>query len=227
MGKFERAYRKKFKQQAPPFGEWSDKHGDRLPQTAPQDAVQGAVRAKRRLPAWIWVAAGGVLLLLALTSAYLLHNRSQTGEISDLTFGDKEVYSVKMNADDHELCQKIIPNLASLIITDNIKMVRRDDDSLVMLMEAGEMQTNDDFYLINVRFVFNKYFVLSDAEQFLELDEHTEINGTKISYELRESNQNPKYEYYVVSEHKDVTVYWTVSSMFGQFDEWLQLTFAA
>lgn len=227
MGKFERAYRKKFKQQAPPFGEWSDEHGDRLPQIAPQDAAQGAVCAKRRLPAWIWVAAGGVLLLLALTSAYLLHNRSQTGEISDLTFGEESVITKLLEEGDMQRCESVIPTLSQILPSQPpTKTVLIKDDSLVMINIAGTLSATD-YYFINARMVFNRYFLLADIEQYNDLDNQIRINGIDISYGAKGTDLNGFDEYYVVSEHKDATVYWTVSSMFGQFDEWLQLTFAA
>ena len=33
-------------------------------------------------------------------------------------------------------------------------------------------------------------------------------------------------EYYILSESDNATIYWTVSSISGEIDEWLQMTFA-
>lgn len=236
MGKFERAFRKKYRQEVPSYETWRAENRHRFPQPAqsPEQIENGRVMAKRRFPAWGWgvLAGAAVLLALILTLVFLLRDRpsslpEQPGSIPDLTFGDMQVYSISMSEDDLIRCQDFIMSFADWSVTESTKMLRNDDDSLVLYIVRGELETEADYYFIEARLVFNENYVLSNKDQYENLDESIEINGLQIFYEMQETNQTPRYRYYVLSEYEDVTIYWTVSSINDHFDEWLQLTFAA
>lgn len=236
MGKFERAFRKKYRQEVPPYETWRAENSHRFPQSAQssEQIENGHVIAKRRFPAWGWgvLAGAAVLLALILTLVFLLRDRpsslpEQPGSIPDLTFGDMQVYSISMSEDDLIRCQDFIMSFADWSVTESTKMLRNDDDSLVLYIVRGELETEADYYFIEARLVFNENYVLSNKDQYENLDESIEINGLQIFYEMQETNQTPRYRYYVLSEYEDVTIYWTVSSINDHFDEWLQLTFAA
>ena len=236
MGKFERAFRKKYRQEVPPYETWRAENSHRFPQSAQssEQIENGHVMAKRRFPAWGWgvLAGAAVLLALILTLVFSLRDRpsslpEQPGSIPDLTFGDMQVYSISMSEDDLIRCQDFIMSFADWSVTESTKMLRNDDDSLVLYIVRGELETEADYYFIEARLVFNENYVLSNKDQYENLEESVEIDGLQIHYELMETNQTPRYRYYVLSEYEDVTIYWTVSSINDHFDEWLQLTFAA
>lgn len=236
MGKFERAFRKKYRQEVPPYEVWRAENSHRFPQPAqsPEQIENGHVMAKRRFPAWGWgvLAGAAVLLALILTLVFLLRDRpsslpEQPGSIPDLTFGIDEIYSVSMTDNEINGCREFIPYLEELLVQESTKVLRESDDSLVMYILRGELETEADYYFIEARLVFNENYVLSNKDQYEHLEESVEIDGLQIHYELMETNQTPRYRYYVLSEYEDVTIYWTVSSINDHFDEWLQLTFAA
>ena len=235
MGKFERSFRKKYKQDVPSYEAWRAENSHRFPQPAqsPEQIENGRVMAKRRFPAWGWgvLAGAAVLLALILTLVFSLRDRpslpEQPGSIPDLTFGDRQVYSISMSEDDLIRCQDFIMSFADWSVTESTKMLRNDDDSLVLYIVRGELETEADYYFIEARLVFNENYVLSNKDQYENLEESVEIDGLQVHYELMETNQTPRYRYYVLSEYEDVTIYWTVSSINDHFDEWLQLTFAA
>ena len=101
------------------------------------------------------------------------------------------------------------------------------DDSLVLYVINSELQTESDYYFIESRIVFNEYFIPSDIGQYSNLDNYINADDIQVSYAIRGTDQYGLTEYNVLSEYEDVTIYWTVSSINDQFDEWLQLTFAA
>ena len=96
-----------------------------------------------------------------------------------------------------------------------------------MVIVWGNLQTENDYYFIEMRMVFNKNFRLAEADLYTRLENSIMIGETPVSYGVRGQDDYGFDQYRVVSEHGDVTAYWTVSSINGEFEEWLQLTFAA
>lgn len=229
MGRLERKIRKRLTQETQPFEAWCEAHKDRLSRfEQPQESDLGQVKAKRRSPAFVWLACALALLFVALavTLGLLLNNRSQQS-IPDLSFGETSVYSVAMSEDVYEESINLIPTLSNLTETVITQIMRTDDNSLVMSTFQGALETNSNYYFIGVRLVFNEYFVLSDKDMYNDLEYQTMIGETPVSYGVRGQDDYGFDQYRVVSEHGDVTAYWTVSSINGEFEEWLQLTFAA
>ena len=231
MGKFERAFRKKYKQEVPSYETWRAENSHRFPQPAqsPEQIEDGHVMAKRRFPAWGWGALAGaaVLLALILTLVFSLRDYSSTTPISDFTFGEDKIYSISMTEEDVSTCQQYIPYFSELNIVDGVKRMHVIDDSLVLYVINSELQTESDYYFIESRIVFNEYFIPSDIGQYSNLDNYINADDIQVSYAIRGTDQYGFTEYNVLSEYEDVTIYWTVSSINDQFDEWLQLTFAA
>lgn len=236
MGKFERTFRKKYRQEVPSYKTWRAENSHRFPQSAQssEQIEDGHVMAKRRFPAWGWgvLAGAAVLLALILTLVFSLRDRpsslpEQPGSIPDLTFGDNEIYSAPTSEEDDVRCQDIVPLFDSLIVFEKTKMLRYDDNSLVLYIIRGELETESDYYFLEIRAVLNDYYVPSDLNQYTNLENQFSMEEVEVSYGIRGTNIYGLTEYNVLSEYEDVTIYWTVSSINDQFDEWLQLTFAA
>lgn len=229
MGRLERKIRKRLTQETQPFEAWYEAHKDRLSRfEQPQESDLGQVKAKRRSPALVWLACALALLFVALavTLGLLLNNRPQS-PVSDLTFGEEAVRTEELSEAEFNGCLNILPILNYVENGDRIKEVRRDDSSLVMIIVWGNLQTENDYYFVDVRLVFNKNFILADKNQYDDLGSNAIINDVSVSYGVRGQDDYGFDQYRVVSEHGDVTAYWTVSSINGEFEEWLQLTFAA
>ena len=229
MGRLERKIRKRLTQETQPFEAWYEAHKDRLSRfEQPQESDLGQVKARRRSPAFVWLACALALLFVALavTLGLLFSNRPQS-PVSDLTFGEEAVRTEELSEAEFDGCLEILPSLANLIREGEIKEVRRDDSSLVMIVVWGNLQTENDYYFVDVRLVFNKNFILADKNQYDDLESNVIINDVSVSYGVRGQDDYGFDQYRVVSEHGDVTAYWTVSSINGEFEEWLQLTFAA
>ena len=237
MGKFERAFRKKYRQEVPPYEVWRAENSHRFPQPAqsPEQIENGHVMAKRRFPAWGWgvLAGAAVLLALILTLVFLLRDRpsslpEQPGSIPDLTFGEDSIAMQELTEDVYEQCVEIVPSITEMTeIRLMMKAINIDNGSLVMAIINGDVETETDYFFVELRIVFNQNFIISDIGQYQKLDSSIAIGEMQIFYGVRGTDQYGFTEYNVLSEYEDVTIYWTVSSINDHFDEWLQLTFAA
>ncbi len=237
MGRFERKIRKKLQQDVPPFDQWFEEHKDQLAkfdhsQESAED--QGEVRAKRRVPTYAWIVGAAVLLLtaLALMLAFLLP-REQTQpqipsqpSIPDLTFGDEGVYTAALSEDELQAAMQRMPVLTDFTVTDSQKILHRDDDSVVMIVVSGEQFTDTDYYLIEAQIEYNENYIFSRKLQYENLTNETTIGNTQVSYGLMGTDDYGFNEYYILSESDSATIYWMVSSVSGEIDEWLQMTFA-
>lgn len=97
--------------------------------------------------------------------------------------------------------------------------------TVVMRVIRGEMETQNDYYFVNVRISYTDSFVFFDKWKYSELPESTCINGTKIDYEAKGMDTYGMYLYYALTQKENVTLYWSLSCIENLFDEWLQLTF--
>ena len=229
MGRLERKIRKRLKQETQPFEAWCEAHKDRLSRfEQPQESDLGQVKAKRRSPAFVWLACALALLFVALavTLGLLLNNRPQS-PVSDLTFGEEAVRTEELSETEFDSCLEILPPLANLEREGELKEVLLEDGSLVNVIVWGSMVTENDYYFIEARIVFNSNFIISNRDQYTGLENSIMIGETPVSYGVRGQDDYGFDQYRVVSKHGDVTAYWTVSSINGEFEEWLQLTFAA
>ena len=237
MGRFERKIRKKLQQDVPPFDQWFEEHKDQLakfdrPQESAED--QGEVRAKRRVPTYAWIVGAAVLLLtvLALMLAFLLP-REQTQpqipsqpSIPDLTFGEEGVYLDTLSSEELDEIMLVVPSFSEMTITRQQKIIHREDNSIVMAVINGELATENDYYFIESRISYNENYIFIEKPQFENLENSTTIGGTQISYSMNGVDEYGFNEYYILSESDSATIFWSVSSVSGEIDEWLQMTFA-
>lgn len=89
----------------------------------------------------------------------------------------------------------------------------------------GELETENDFYLVNIRISYTDSFIFFDKWEFEDLENKAAINGTEIEYEAKGTDNYGMYLYYAVTKEEDATLYWQVSCIEGFFDEWLQIMF--
>lgn len=238
MGKLEREIRKRMKQSAEPYEVWAQKHSDELAKIAAKQESQtvdvgGVAKAKRRIPNFAWlIGAGIVLLTLVLTVSILLsRNASQTQipsqpQIPDLSFGDDFVNVSYMTEDEISAIKEEVPQFSNFLITEATKSTHLEDGSLVMYTIRGELETEDDFYLIEARILYNDNFVFLGRTNYRDFEMTQTIGDTKVSSKYVGKDSDDIYQYLLLSENGNTTVYWSLDSYEGLFDEWLEITFA-
>ena len=99
------------------------------------------------------------------------------------------------------------------------------DNSIVMTLVSGELETVDDFYFVDARISYNDNFIFLDKWEYEELGSEVVVGNTVVRYEARGLDDFGLYLFFAVTEIESETVYWRVSCMEGLFDEWLSIMF--
>ena len=229
MGRFERDIRKKIEESDQPFNEWFAERQDRLTDFEPPEEPAsdlGPVRVRRRTFAWLTGAIAVLLVAFVVTAVFLFRGRSQSQpQIPDLSFGEEGVYMNELSDEELQEAIQRVPALASLSVTNQRKVLRYADQSLVMVVVKGEQETNDDYYFIEAKVEYNENYNFSEKMYYQDLKNKTIIGNTQVSYDENGTDEYGLTEYRILSETDDATVYWTVSSVNDLLEEWLQLTF--
>lgn len=230
MGRLERDLKKKIRNTKKDYSEWYSEHEQQILQGVAENESYvdlGNVKAKKRIPVKVWILFGAALLLIAIitVSVVLSRYKNQSPVIPDFTFGAESVSDELMNDKEVGEVVAMYPQLANMVIGRGYKSIYLKDNSVVMNTINGEIETNYDFYVIEVRIAYTDNFVFFDKWEFEDLKNQTIIDGTEIDYEDKGTDDYGMYLYYAVTQEKGATIYWKVSCIEGLFDEWMQITF--
>lgn len=230
MGRFERDLKKRVKNTKKDFSEWYGEHEQQIMQCIDETDSEidlGIVKAKRRPHAKVWIVSGFIVLLAAvITLSVLLYSgtNSKTG-MPDFTFGAESVNDVVMSEAEIGEVVDEFPQLSKFTIAEGINVIYTEDGSVVMNTINGEMETDNDFYMIEVKIAYSDNFIFFDKWEFEDLENQIDVNGTDIEYEPKGMDDYGLFLYYVVTQTEDATLYWKVSCIEGLFDEWLQIMY--
>ena len=149
MGSIKRKIRENVENSKKPFNEWYDEHKEeigRVVEDEPESEESvGSVRIKKRIPNIIWtVTAGVVFLLIVIVSSVMLFNRESTQpQIPDLTFGEESVETVDLEEGAVSELMIQVPQLMKLENISGTQSIYQVDDSVVMTLISGEMETEE------------------------------------------------------------------------------------
>ena len=229
MGRFERDIRKKIKESDQAFDKWFAEHRDRLTDFEPPEEPAsdlGPVKVRRRTFAWLTGAIAVLLAAFIVTAVFLFCGPPQSQpQIPDLTFGEEGIYMNELSEEELQQATQLVPSLKTVTVTEKWAVRHNQDDSIVMVTIVGEQETAEDYYFINARIVYNDAYNFSEKMYYEDLKNKTVIGITQVSYDENGADKYGFAEYRILSKTDDVTVYWTVSSVNGLLEEWLQLTF--
>ena len=230
MGRLRRDINKKVKSTKQSFDSWYDQHKERINSvTEPREQENdlGGVKTKIRVGNIIGLATGLLMIIaVILTVAVLWRSRSETQpQIPDLTFGEESVEAIKLNEEEIAEIMEQVPRLDVLEDKDGAKFIYQVDNSVVMSLVSGELETANDFYLVEVRIAYNDNFIFLDKWEYETLENKTLIGDTTILYEAKGKDYFGLDVFLAVTETDTGLVYWKVSCIEGLFDEWLQIMF--
>lgn len=230
MGRLERDLKKKVKGTKKDYAEWYSEHERQILQRteeANSEVDRGNIKVKKRVPVKVWIIGGAAILLATVItlSVLLIKTEKQSSGIPDFTFGAEELYDNGMSSEEIEDVVTEHPQLANLEIVGGVKALNIKNGSLVMNTLNCELETESDFYMVEVRIAYTDNFFFLDKTEYEELENKAVIGGTEIEYEAKGTDSYGMYLYYAVTYAKEATLYWRVSSIEGLFDEWLQVVF--
>lgn len=231
MGKFERDLKRKVKNTKKDYSEWYGEHEKEIMQSVVKTGSEvdlGNVKVKKRASINVWIFVGVALLLVAFIAVFGMmgKNLNNAPEIPDLTFGEENVNNEIMNAEEIDELVSKFPQISKLDIVDGISVVYVEDDSVVMNIINGELETPDDFYLVNVKISYTDNFVFFDKWEYEDLENKIVINGTEVEYGAKGTDDYGMYRYCAFMRLGDVKLYWQVSCIEGLIDDWLQIMFS-
>lgn len=231
MGRLERDLKKKVKNTKKDYSEWYSEHEQqilwRIEETN-SDVDLGNIKAKRRVPVKVWIVVGAVILIAAIITMSVLLNKTEdkVPEMPDFSFGAEDVSDEIMSYEEIDEIVISYPQLSKMSVVRGNKSIYLNDGSVVMDTINGEIETKDDFYMIEVRIAYTDNFVFFDKWEYEDLENQIVINETEIEYAAKGTDDYGMYLYYAVTQAEDATLYWKVICIEGLFNEWLQIMFA-
>lgn len=227
MGRLERDLKRKVKNTKKDYSEWYSEHEQQIMrrvEETDEEIELGGIKAKRRVYMPVILGCAVILLAAIITIIVLLNNSSRIDQ-PGLTFSEDAVTQSYMTEEEVNGLISGYPQFEKMENVTCTKLLYSADDSLVMNIVDGELETPNDFYLINIRISYTQSFIFFDKWEFEDLENQTAINGTAIEYESKGTDDYGMYLYYAVTQTEDATLYWSVSCIEGLFDEWLQIMF--
>lgn len=231
MGRLERDLKKKVKNTKKDYSEWYSEHEQQILRRIEEtnsDVDLGNIKAKRRVPVKVWIVVGAVILIAAIITMSVLLNKTEdkVPEMPDFSFGAEDVSDEIMSYEEIDEIVISYPQLSKMSVVRGNKSIYLNDGSVVMDTINGEIETKDDFYMIEVLIAYTDNFVFFDKWEYEDLENQIVINETEIEYAAKGTDDYGMYLYYAVTQAEDATLYWKVSCIEGLFDEWLQIMFA-
>lgn len=226
--KIQRDIQKRIKAGVQPFDVWYSEHEEKITSCIgteqTEDEELGTAKIKRRFPMAARIACVAIAVLtIAIAILILLqHNNSV---VENKPFGEDQVQNITLEEKELERVFDQLPQLGNLENVSGIRSVYRKDKSTVMVSVNGEIETKNDFYIVDMRMLFNDNFVFLDKWEYSELTQAITVGETSIEYDSFGTDSFGLYVYLAVTEVENTTIYWKVSCIEGRFDEWLQIMF--
>ena len=226
-----RDIQRKVKESKKPVEEWRTEHAEEIRsvigKNMSEDINVGMIKAKKRFFNYILGTVGILFIIIAVVVALLINGQQQSIQpgLPDLTFGEESVEAIQMSDEELMGVKEQHPQLNLLENTDGAKFIYQMDNSVVMTLVSGELETADDFYFVDARISYNDNFVFLDKWEYEELGSEVVVGSTVVRYEARGMDDFGLYLFFAVTETESETVYWRVSCMEGLFDEWLSIMF--
>ena len=226
-----RDIQRKVKESKKPVEEWRTEHAEEIRsvigKNMSEDINVGMIKAKKRFFNYILGTVGILFIIIAVVVALLINGQQQSIQpgLPDLTFGEESVEAIQMSDEELMGVKEQHPQLNLLENTDGAKFISQMDNSVVMTLVNGELETADDFYFVDARISYNDNFIFLDKWEYEELGSEVVVGSTVVRYEARGVDDFGLYLFFAVTETESETVYWRVSCMEGLFDEWLSIMF--
>ena len=226
-----RDIQRKVQESKKPVEEWRTEHAEEIRsvigKNMSEDINVGMIKAKKRFFNYILGTVGILFIIIAVVVALLINGQQQSIQpgLPDLTFGEESVEAIQMSDEELMGVKEQHPQLNLLENTDGAKFIYRMDNSVVMTLVSGELETADDFYFVDARISYNDNFIFLDKWEYEELGSEVVVGSTVVRYEARGMDDFGLYLFFAVTETESETVYWRVSCMEGLFDEWLSIMF--
>ena len=192
------------------FDRWyaanEDKLGEFSPVSARDADARGGVRVKRFLPAAAFIGLAFVMVMV-LVVLFVTNN----GGESDFTFNSDMVYNRELTDEEFAAVEGQYDFIDNMDVTDSIKLLYNEDNSLVFIIIHGEIITQSDYYFMTVQIEYNEHYNFVDKYYYHNLDNSTTTDNFDVSYEQMGLDDGGLYTYLLRLESENLnTVYMEV-----------------
>ena len=208
MDKLQRKTNKAMKRNQQGFDEWYEEHHLVLGgfDGRASEVQDGNTVAKVRK---LWIPIVAFLLLVAVCLSIVLPIVFSNGNSDfDLTFSERDVYTTELSDSEFEVVNSEYPFIHKMEINLRDGLYLKSDNSLVMAIIRGEIETEDNFYLLDVQVEYNKNYNFSYKPIYEELSNPIQIGEWSITYENTSIDLSGLYVYLLrIVNPKEQVVY--------------------
>ena len=183
MDRLQKKIKKEIKKHQQSFDEWYKVHYAALSkfdgQTSEAPNGNTAVKARK-----IWVPIVSSLLMVVVCLSIVLSIVFSNGNNDfDFTFSEGDVYTIELSDSEFNEVNSICPFVEDMEITAKDGLYLKSDMSLVMAIISGEIETTDNFYILDVLVEYNKNYNFGYKPIYEDLDNSTRTGEWSITYE--------------------------------------------
>ena len=144
----------------------------------------------------VWVSIAALLLLIAfclsIVVPIVLSNGSNDFEF---TFSERDVYTIELSDSEFDVVNSEYPFIHNMEINLRDGLYLKSDMSLVMAIVRGEIETEDNFYLLDVQIEYNKNYNFIYKPIYEDLSDSIQIGEWSITYENTSIDLSGLYVY--------------------------------
>ena len=183
MDRLQKKIKKEIKKHQQSFDEWYEVLYAALSkfdgQTSETPNGNTAVKARK-----IWVPIVSSLLMVVVFLSIVLSIVFSNGNNDfDFTFSEGDVYTIELSDSEFNEVNSICPFVEDMEITAKDGLYLKSDMSLVMAIISGEIETTDNFYILDVLVEYNKNYNFGYKPIYEDLDNSTRTGEWSITYE--------------------------------------------
>lgn len=178
------------------FDEWfaENREAFRTGYTQPNHIHNGNTIAKSRK---IWIPIVVALVVVCISLAIILPstiNISRNPDF-DFSFSDEDVHSSVLADSEFQLISEKYKFIQKLQNVSKEGIISNADDSLVMAVIRGEIETDDNYYILTIQIEYNKNYVFGYKQLYDSLESKASIGEWVATYEQTSIDPDSLYVY--------------------------------
>lgn len=136
---------------------------------------------------------------------------TNNGGESDFTFNSDMVYNRELTDEEFAAVEEQYDFIDNMDVSNSIKLLYNEDNSLVFIIIHGEIITQSDYYFMTVQIEYNEHYNFVDKRYYDDLDNTTTTDNFDVSYEQWGIDDSGLYTYLLRLESENLnTVYMEV-----------------
>lgn len=222
MGKFEKRIKKKINCEQKDFDIWFEKNRDKFGYISEENRAENVVKLNYAKVKYknFWIpfvfTLFSIILCLSILLICLFTNDKND---FNLDFGDDKVYTVYVaNEELDDIVEKYKVD-GNMTIVSAVRLLHRDDGSIVFTILDGEIETEDNYYFVSAQIEHNSNYVFLYKLVYQNLPNHITVNEYVIDYDKPIKDTNDLYVYYLRrTDEVGQVVYFEIHCLEDNFD---------